>query len=158
MPFGLKNARATYQRLVNMKFNKQIGRNMEVYVNDMLVNSVTFEQHVVDLMEAFDVWWHYKIKLNPTKCIFGVSLGKFFGFMVNRRGIEANMDKIKAVLQMESPRNLKQLQCLNGQIAVLNQFISLPTDKCLPFFKILRTKGLNGQRNVNRYSPHWKNI
>ncbi|XP_022150318.1 uncharacterized protein LOC111018515 [Momordica charantia] len=112
---------ATYQRLVNMMFNKQIGRNMEVYVNDMLVKSLMTKQHVADLTEAFSMLNHYQMKLNPTKCVFGVSSRKFLGFMVNHRVLEANPDKIKAVLEMESPKNLKQLQCLNGRIAALNR-------------------------------------
>lgn len=114
VPFGLKNVGATYQRLVNMMFSKQIRRNMEVYVDDMLVKSVTSEQHLTDLAEAFSVLRYYQMKLNPSKSIFRVFSGKFVGFMVNRMGIEANPDKIKAVLEMESPKNMKQLQCLNA--------------------------------------------
>ncbi|XP_077242546.1 uncharacterized protein LOC143883065 [Tasmannia lanceolata] len=81
MPFGLKNARATYQRLVNQLFRKQIGRNMEVYVDDMLVKSLQADQHVIDLEEAFQVLRQNIMKLNPTKCAFGVKAGKFLGFM-----------------------------------------------------------------------------
>jgi hypothetical protein len=78
------------------------------------------------------------MKLNPTKCAFGVSSGKFLGFMVSQRGIEANPEKVRAVLEMEAPKTTKQLQRLTGRIAALNRFISRSTDKCLPFFKILR--------------------
>jgi hypothetical protein len=78
------------------------------------------------------------MKLNPTKCAFGVSSGKFLGFMVSQRGIEANPEKVRAVLEMEVPKTTKQLQRLTGRIAALNRFISRSTDKCLPFFKILR--------------------
>jgi hypothetical protein len=138
MPFGLKNAGATYQRLVNAMFKNQIGRNVEVYVDDMLVKSLKSEDHLSDLEETFDVLRRYRMKLNPAKCAFGVSSGKFLGFMVSHRGIEANPEKIKAVLEMESPQNTKQLQRLTGRIAALNRFISRSTDKCLPFFKILK--------------------
>jgi ribonuclease HI len=138
MPFGLKNAGATYQRLVNAMFKDQIGRNVEVYVDDMLVKSLKSKDHLTDLEETFGILRHYKMKLNPAKCAFGVSSGKFLGFMVSHRGIEANPEKIKAVLEMESPQNTKQLQRLTGRVAALNRFISRSTDKCLPFFKILK--------------------
>ena len=92
MPFGLKNAGATYQRLVNHMFRPQIGRNMEVYVDDMLVRSLDEQKHLDDLQETFDTLRRYNMKLNPSKCSFGVSLGKFLGFMVSHKGIEANPD------------------------------------------------------------------
>ena len=89
MPFGLKNAGATYQRLVNKMFTEQIGKTVEVYVDDMLVKSTAPEQHLTNLREVFAILRKYKMKLNPTKCAFGVASGKFLGFMVNQRGIEA---------------------------------------------------------------------
>ena len=103
MPFGLKNAGATYQRLVNRMFQKQIGATMEVYIDDMLVKSTTVGLHIAHLSEAFQILRNYNMKLNPAKCAFGVSAGKFLGFIVNHKGIEANPDKIKAVLDMPSP-------------------------------------------------------
>ena len=90
MPFGLKNAGATYQRLVNRMFQKQIGVTMEVYIDDMLVKSTTAELHIAHLSEAFQILRNYNMKLNPAKCAFGVSAGKFLGFIVNHRGIEAS--------------------------------------------------------------------
>ena len=78
------------------------------------------------------------MKLNPEKCAFGVTVGKFLGFMVSRRGIEANPDKIRAIMEMTPPRNVKEVQSLNGKIAALNRFVSRATNKCLPFFRILR--------------------
>ena len=89
IPFRLKNAKATYQRLANQMFNKQIRWNVEVYIDDMLVKSKTTKEHLDDLKETFDTLRKYKMKLNPAKCIFGVSFGKFFGFMISQRGIEA---------------------------------------------------------------------
>jgi len=138
MPFDLKNAGATYQRLVNRMFRSQIGRNVEVYVDDMPVKSIRATKHIEDLRETFQTLKKYKMKLNPMKCAFRVSLGKFLGFMVSQRGIKANPEKVKAVLEMDAPRTMKQLQRLTGRIAALNRFISRSTDKCLPFFKILR--------------------
>jgi hypothetical protein len=138
MLFGLKNAGATYQRLVNRMFQGQIGRNMEVYVDDMLVKSIQASNHIQDLAEAFQALRLYGMKLNLAKCAFGVSSGKFLGFVVSRRGIEANLEKIQAMLDMQAPRSIKQLQQLTGRVAALNRFISRSTDKCLPFFKVLR--------------------
>ena len=120
MPFGLKNAGATYQRLVNRMFQKQIGTTMEVYIDDMLVKSTTIELHISHLSEAFQILRNYNMKLNPAKCAFGVSAGKFLGFIVNRRGIEANPDKIKAVLDMPSPLGIKEVQRLTGRITALS--------------------------------------
>uniref|UniRef100_A0A2N9HAB0 Uncharacterized protein n=1 Tax=Fagus sylvatica TaxID=28930 RepID=A0A2N9HAB0_FAGSY len=138
MPFGLKNAGATYQRLVNKMFHDQIGRNVEVYVDDMLVKSKENEDHLKDLKETFQALRTYNMKLNPEKCAFGVSSGKFLGFMVSQRGIEANPDKIKAILEMSPPTTVKEVQSLTGKAAALNRFVSRSTDKCLPFFKVLR--------------------
>ena len=108
MPFGLKNAGATYQKLVNRMFQKQIGTTMEVYVDDMLVKSTISELHIAHLFEAFQILREYNMKLNPAKCAFGVSAGKFLGFIVNNRGIEANPDKIKVVLDMPLPSGIKE--------------------------------------------------
>ena len=138
IPFRLKNAGATYQRLVNHMFRPQIGRNVEVYVDDMLVKSQDEEIHLDDLQETFDTLRQYNMKLNPSKCAFGVSSGKFLGFMVSHRGIEANPDKIRAILDMKPSQNVKEVQSLTGRVAALNKFVSKATDKCLPFFRILR--------------------
>ena len=138
IPFGLKNAGATYQRLVNHMFRPQIGRNVEVYVDDMLVKSQDEEIHLDDLQETFDTLRQYNMKLNPSKCAFGVSSGKFLGFMVSHRGIETNPDKIRAILDMKPSQNVKEVQSLTGRVAALNKFVSKATDKCLPFFRILR--------------------
>ena len=83
---------------------------MEVYIDDMLVKLVKAELHITHIAEAFQVLKSYNMKLNPTKCAFGVSAGKFFGFIVNSRGIEANLDKIKVVLDMLPPSNIKDIQ------------------------------------------------
>ena len=138
MPFGLKNAGATYQRLVNRMFQKHIGTTMEVYIDDMLVKSPTAKLHIAHLSEAFQILREYNMKLNPTKCAFGVSAGKFLGFIVNNRGIEANPEKIKVVLDMPSPSGIKEVQRLTGRIAALSQFVSRASDKCQPFFQVLK--------------------
>ena len=103
MSFGLKNARETYQRLVNHMFRPQIGRNVEVYLDDMLVKSIDEGSHLDNLQETFETLRRYKMKLNPSKCAFRVSSGKFLGLVVSQRGIEANSYKIQAILDMEPP-------------------------------------------------------
>ena len=108
MSFGLKNAGAIYQRLVNQMFKKQIARNAEVYVDDMLVKSREEEDHLDDLRETFNTLRQYNMKLKPSKCAFGVSLGKFLGFIVSQRGIEANLEKVRAILEMSLPRRPKK--------------------------------------------------
>ena len=138
MPFGLKNVGATYQRLVNRMFQKQIGASIEVYINDMLVKSTTTELHIAHLSKAFQIPREYNMKLNPAKCAFGVSAEKFLGFIVNNRGIEANPDKIKVVLDIPPSSNIKEVQRLTGRIVALSRFVSKVSDKCQPFFKVLK--------------------
>ena len=82
MPFGLKNTGATFHRLVNKMFSEMLGQTMEVYVDDMLVKSLRADQHIVHLEQSFEVLRKYNLKLNPTKCSFGVSSGKFLGYLV----------------------------------------------------------------------------
>ena len=105
----MKNAGATYQKLVNHRFHPQIGRNVKVYVDDILVKSQDEGKHLDDLQETFDTLRQYNMRLNPSKCAFGVSTRKFLGFMVSHRGIEANPDKIQVILNMEPPRNIKEV-------------------------------------------------
>ena len=119
-------------------FSKQIGRNMEVYVDDMLVKSKKELAHLDDLKETFATLKQYQMKLNLNKCVFGVASGKFLGFMVSQRGIEANSEKVQAIINMASLRTVKEVQKLTGRIATLNRFVSKATDKCLPFFKTLK--------------------
>ena len=138
MPFGLKNARATYQRLMNQMFTHQIGRNVQVYVDDMLVKSLRENDHLDDLSETFNTLRSYNMKLNPNKCAFGVTAGKFLGFMVSQRGIKVNPKKIQAIMELEPPKTVKEVQSLNSKITALNRFVSKAIDKCLPFFRTLR--------------------
>ena len=138
MPFRLKNAEATYQRLMNKMFTHQIGRNVQVYLDDMLVKSLRENDHLDDLQETFDTLRSYNMKLNPSRCVFRVIAEKFLGFMVSKRGIEVNSEKVRAIMELGPPRTVKEVQSLNGKIAALNRFVSKATDKCLPFFRTLR--------------------
>ncbi|XP_073120613.1 uncharacterized protein [Henckelia pumila] len=139
MSFGLKNAGATYQRLVNTMFEHLIGHNMEVYIDDMLVKSTQASNHLKDLGECFGILRKYRMKLNLDKCTFGVRGGKFLGYMVSERGIEANPEKIKTILNMNPPKSVKGILELTGHLTTLNQFISRSVYKGLPFFKLLRS-------------------
>ena len=98
--FRLKNVGAAYQRLVNHMFRPLIGWNVEVYVDDMLVKILVKKKHLDDLQETFDTLKLYNMKLNPSKCAFGILSRKFLGFMVSHRGIEVNPNKIQAILNM----------------------------------------------------------
>ena len=138
MSFGLKNAGTRYQRLMNKMLAHHIQRNVQVYMDDMLVKSQWEDDHLDNLKETFDTLCSYNIKLNPSKCAFGVTARKFLGFMVSKRGIEINPNKIQAIMEMALPRNIKEVQSLNGKVAALNRFMSKATDKCLPFFCTLK--------------------
>jgi hypothetical protein len=154
MPFRLTNAGATYQRLMNKMFHNQIGQNVEVYIDDMLVKTKDEANHLEDLEETFKTLRQYCMKLNSSKCVFGVSSRKFLGFMVFQRGIEANPDKIKAMLEMTPPRTVKEVQSFTRRVAALNRLVSRATDKGLPFFKTLRKAfaWTNGVRNPSKNS------
>ena len=138
MSFGLKNAGVIYQRLMNKVFADKIDRSMEVYVDDMLVKSLTIEQHIDDLADTFASFRLFNMILNPEKCTLGVEAGKFLGFIVSRKGIEVNPKKIQAILKMSSSKSVKDIQKLTGWIAALSRFIFRSADKCLPFFKLLK--------------------
>ncbi|KAI5333485.1 hypothetical protein L3X38_023616 [Prunus dulcis] len=138
IPLGLKNTGATYQRLVNKIFKEQIGKTMEVYVDDMLVKAPERADHIKNLAEAFSLLQKYNMKLNPSKCTFGVSSGRFLGYLVTQRAIEAHPNQIKAILNMKSPTTTKEIQSLTGRAAAFNRFLSRSTDKCRPFFKALK--------------------
>ena len=138
MPFGLKNAGATYQRLVNKMFKDQLGDTMEVYIDDMVVKSKEAKNHVRDLQQAFEILDQYNMKLNPSKCHFGVGSGKFLGYMVTKRGIEASPEQITAILNLKSPSSIKDIQRLTGRIAALNRFISRSSERCKNFYDILK--------------------
>ena len=111
---------------------------MQVCVDDMLVKGVREEDHLSDLRETFDTFRMYNTKLNPSKCAFRVTAGKFLGFMVSQRGIKVNLEKVLVIMELAPPKTVKDVQSLNGKIATLNKFVSRATDKCLPFFRTLK--------------------
>ncbi|GJY13758.1 reverse transcriptase domain-containing protein [Tanacetum coccineum] len=138
MSFGLKNVGSTYQRLVDKAFQKQIGRNLEVYVDDLVIKSRTEEEIIRDIAETFKTLRQINMKLNPKKCTFGMQEGMFLGYKVSTNGLRACPDKADAVLSLPSPRCIKDVQKLNGKLASLNRFLSKSAEKSLPFFKTLK--------------------
>ncbi|XP_072078151.1 uncharacterized protein [Arachis hypogaea] len=133
-----KASGATYQRLMDKVFNKQIGRNLEVYVDDMVVKTQQEQTHDVDLEEVFGQLRKHNLRLNPEKCAFGVKGGKFLGFMLTSRGIEANPEKCEAIINMRSPRTIKEVQRLNGRLATLSRFLPSVSTHSQHFFNILK--------------------
>jgi hypothetical protein len=132
-------------------FANQIGRILEVYIDNMIVKTTEHKVPVADLEETFDQLRMYDLRLNPNKCTFGVETGKFLGFMLTNRGIEVNPDKCSAVLNMQSPKTVKEVQQLTGRIAALTHFLSASARRCLPFFKMLRNKEtFIGMWNANK--------
>ena len=109
MPFGLKNARSTYQRMMTRMFEPQLGKNIEVYIDDMVVKSKVVSEHVKDLGNIFEIMRKHKLRLNASKCSFGVGSGKFLGCMVTHRRIEVNPDQVKAINNLQPSRNPKEV-------------------------------------------------
>nr|CAN71493.1 hypothetical protein VITISV_011662 [Vitis vinifera] len=144
MSFGLKNAGVMYQRLMTKIFKPLIGHTVEVYIDDIVVKSKIRKEHVLHLQEVFHLLRKYDMKLNPSKCAFGVSAGKFLGFMVSQRGIEVSPDQVKAVMETPPPRNKKKLQRLTGKFVALGRFIARFTDELRPFFLAIRKAGAHG--------------
>ncbi|GJY81887.1 reverse transcriptase domain-containing protein [Tanacetum coccineum] len=138
MPFGLRNAGATYQRLVDKAFHKQIGKNLEVYVDVLVIKSRTEDEIVRDIEETFKTLREINMKLNPKKCTFGVEERMFLGYKVNTKGLKVCPDKVDAVLSLPSPKCLKDVQKLNGKLASLNRFLAKSAEKSLPLFKTLK--------------------
>ncbi|XP_020209186.1 uncharacterized protein LOC109794123 [Cajanus cajan] len=138
MPFGLKNAGATYQRMMDKIFHKQIGRNVEVYVDDMVVKSNSAKEHIKDLKEVFNEIRKYRMRLNPEKCVFGVQGGKFLGFMLSVRGIQANPDKCQMIPDMRNPKSIKEVQQLIGRLTSLSRFIPRLLERTKPILKLLK--------------------
>ncbi|KAF8745039.1 hypothetical protein HU200_013449 [Digitaria exilis] len=138
MPFGLKNAGATYQRAIQGCLQDQLHQNVEAYVDDVVVKTRNPEDLIADLTETFDNLRKWRWKLNPAKCVFGVPSGKLLGFIISERGTEANPEKIATLMNMEPPRTVKDVMKLTGCMAALNRFISKLGERGTEFFKLLK--------------------
>jgi hypothetical protein len=134
MPFGLKNAGATYQQMMQNFLGNQIGHNIHVYIDDVVITTRKEE----DLAETFDNLNRFKLKLNSIKCSFGVSAGQLLGFLVSARGIEANPEKIQAILTMGKPTKLHDVQKLAGRVAALSHFVAQLGEKAFPFYALMK--------------------
>ena len=137
MPFGLKNEGSTYQMMMTKMFEPQLGKNIKVYIDDMVVKSKMVSEHVGDLRNIFEILREHKLRLNASKCSFSVGSGKFLGYMVTHRGIEVNPDQVKAINNLQPPWNPKEVQKLTGMTVALNRFISRSTDRYRPFFLLM---------------------
>jgi hypothetical protein len=137
MSFGLKNAGATYQRAIQACFKRQLNKNVEAYVDDVVVKTRNSGTLIDDLEETFASLREYRWKLNPNK-LLGVPSGKLLGFIISQHGIKANPEKISAITSMKAPTCIKDVQKLTGCMAALNRFISKLGERGLPFFKLLK--------------------
>ena len=133
MPFGLRNAGVTFQRLMHIALGRQLGRNAEAYVDDIMVKSREEKTLIQDLEETFASLNEVDLWLNPS--------GKLLGFLVSQRGIEANPEKVKAVEDMSPPKTLREMQKLTGRVTALGRFISKLGERAMPFFKLMKKKG-----------------
>ena len=123
--------------MMSRMFELQLSKNIEVYIDDIVVKSKVVSKHVRDLGDIFEILRRHKLRLNVSKCSFGVGSGKFLGYIVTHRGIEISPDQIRAVHNIQPPQNPKEVQKLTGMIATLNRFISRSVDRCRPFFFLL---------------------
>jgi len=123
MPFGLKNAGVTYQRVMNAIFHKHIHKTVEYYIDDIAVKSRAKGDHIVDLKTVFDIMRARQLKMNPIKSFQGVASGKFFGFVVTSKGIHLDPETIRAVQEMRPPRNHRELRGLQEKLAYIQRFI-----------------------------------
>src|ERR1044072_5030299 len=138
MPFGLKNAGATYQRAMTTLFHDMMHKEIEVYVDDMIAKSDTEEEHIEYLLKLFQQLRKFRLRLNPNKCTFGVRSGKLLGFIVSQRGIEVDPDKVKVIQEMPAPRTEKEIRGFLGRLNYISRFISHLIATCEPLFKLLR--------------------
>ena len=118
-------------------FKSQLGKNIEIYIDNMVVKRKMVSEHLGGLRAIFEVLRNYKLRLNASKCLFGVGSGKFLGYIATHRGIEVNPDQIKAINNLQSPRNPKEVQKLTGMVAALNRFIFRSADRCRHFFLLI---------------------
>jgi hypothetical protein len=140
MAEGLKNAGSTFTRMTGTVFKPQIGRNIQAYVDDLIVKSTNRASHISDLAETFANMRRAGLELNPEKCVFGVTKEKILGCLISAKRIEANPYKLKVNKEMEEPKTKKDIQKLDGRVAALNRFISRSAERSLPFFKALKGK------------------
>ncbi|GKA49288.1 reverse transcriptase domain-containing protein, partial [Tanacetum coccineum] len=158
MPFGFKNIGAMYQRLVDKAFKKQISRNLEVYIDDLVIKSHTEQEILRDIEETFHTLRKINMNLNPKNYTFVAEEGMFLDHVVNMKGIKTYKEKVEVVNKLQSSRTLKEIQSLMGKLASLNRFLSKSVEKSLPLFKTLKNcikkAILNGRRGRKSVTGH----
>jgi hypothetical protein len=140
MTFGLKNAGATYQRAMNYIFHEIIGKIVEIYIDDVVVKSKGYQEHLSDLRRALECTRRHGLKMNPKKCAFGLSAGQFLGFMVHERGIKVSQKTITTINKVVVPETKVELQSLIGKINFIRRFIANLSGKIQPFSPLLKLK------------------
>ena len=158
MPFGLKNACATYQRAMNAIFHDMLAHQMEVYIDDIVVKSKRANKHVDHLRKSFEIMRHHQLKLNPLKCAFGVCTGNFLGFLVHQRGIEVDQNKVKVIALANAPQNKKKLQKFLGQVNYLRRFFSNLAGKTKEFSDLVKLKDMEDFRWEERHKAAFDKI
>ena len=134
----VKNVRATYQRLMDNMFASQLGRNVELDVDDMVIKGKSESDLISDIAETFDTLRKANMKLNLKKCTFGVETGRFLGYMITNEGMQANLEMVQSIINMASLKTLREVQALNGKLATLGSFLAKSAERSLPFFKTLK--------------------
>jgi hypothetical protein len=153
MTFGLKNASATYQRAMNYIFHDLIGKVVEIYIDDVVIKSLSHDTHLEDVKRTLECTRKLGLKMNPNKCAFGVSAGEFLGFLVHEGGIEVGKKSMKAIDEVVPLTNFKELQSLLGKINFVRRFISNLSQKVLSFSPLLKqrkNRSLHGATNNKR--------
>jgi hypothetical protein len=140
MTFGLKNAGATYQRAMNLIFHELLGIIIEVYIVDIVVKSAGLDSHLADLRLAFEKMRQYGLKINPLKCAFGVSAGKFLGFNIHEHGIEIDPKWVKSMKKVKAPTCKKELQSFHSKVNYLRWFVANLLGRVKAFTPIIRLK------------------
>jgi hypothetical protein len=140
MTFGLKNAGATYQRAMNYIFHELIGKVVEIYIDDVVIKSLSHDTHLEDVKRTLECTRKHGLKMNPNKCAFGGISWRVLGIFGPRRGIEVGKKSMKAIDEVVPPTNLKELQSLLGKINFVRRFISNLSQKVLPFSPLLKLK------------------
>ncbi|GKD50113.1 reverse transcriptase domain-containing protein [Tanacetum coccineum] len=138
LPFGLKNAGATYQRLIDKVFSCYVGQNMEVNADEMVIKSDSEEEILADIKETLKRLQVINLKLNPKKCSCRAEEGRFSGHINTKQGIKANPSKVKAISDLQPPKSISEIQSLGKKLAEINRFLSKGADKMLPFMRTLK--------------------
>lgn len=138
MPFGLRNAGATYQRCMQKCLHDQLGKNVQVYVDNVVIKTKESATLLDDIRETFANLRRFRMRLNPAKCTFGVPVGKLLGFLASSRGIETNHVKIAAIERMKLPKCLKDVQKFIGCLGSLSRFVSRLGEKAMPLYQLMK--------------------